>query len=221
MGFRSAATNATAATSLSISAPAGAASGDVLIAYILSDEGGNTLAAVEGGWTPGPADNSADVSFALFTRELSASPPASYGFTAESGIVGGIIAINPDGGTSPVVANGGIESLESDTATTPALATVANPRTFIGIYACDSGFTVATPPSGMTTAHALINASGISVALAAYYEENPTDISTISRVLVWSGSEALRSIGYLVSFTAGGGGAPRFAAFQRMMQLNN
>src|SRR5688572_11867460 len=102
--FRSAASNATESTSLSISAPAGAASGDVLIAYLMGDDGGDTIAAVEGGWSAGPTYNASDIALFTFYRTLSAGPPGSYGFTNVSPIVGGIIAINPDGGTSPVVA---------------------------------------------------------------------------------------------------------------------
>lgn len=216
--FRSASTNATASTNLSITTPTGATSGDVLVAYLLSDEGSNTIAASASGWTAGPTFGTSDITLTTFYRTLSASPDGSYAFTNTSGIVGGIIAIDAEGGT-PTIASS-IASLvgSNTTLTTTAIANVSDSRVFIGIWGCDTNFTVATPPP-MTEAHTLINqGTGVSISLAAYYEEDPADAGNITRSLTWSGPETLAAAAFLVSFTGGGGGGSNIPAIYRHLR---
>jgi hypothetical protein len=216
--FRSASSNVTEANPLTINTPTSCASGDVMVAALASDANGTTITH-DGAWTTGPANNAADISLVTFHRTLSGAPAANYTFTSNAEfIIGSIICIDAAGGTSPVVATNGVSAEDGTTSNTPSITNVANTRVWVGFYLNDSAFTVTTPPTGPTAAHALLAAGAYS--LAAYYQNDPADGAGIVRTLVWSGSDALLSTAYLVSFTASGGSPsiPMIFRHQRQMK---
>lgn len=205
--FRSASSVVTSTNgTCTVTTPAGASAGDILVACFLVDNTPSTISGPGGGaWTL--LD---DVSFgavgAAFYLELAAAPDASYAFTSSNGTPGefkGLIGcVNPDGDTFVGITDSDFASATSATGTTPNLTGVSAPSVLLGFFANDGNRTVNTPPSGMTQ-RALDTAGASAVAL--YSEVDPSD-NPISRSIVWSASDEALSIAVLLAFTAGGGG---------------
>lgn len=213
--FRAADSATSATTALSVPTPAGTAIGDLLVLAVMRDQAGTTFTPVESGWTPGPSFGTVDVTLSFFFREVTATPPASWGVTSSaSGVIGRLVAIRPDSGEStPVVTATDFTAGTTPTPITPSLANTAGPRVLLAWFGSDTDYTVTVPPPGddgttpMAEAGAPLTNGAGSIVLASYYEVDPTD-DPIVRGLQFSGSDYALALAMLVTFSEGGGGEP-------------
>ncbi|HVK44103.1 MAG TPA: glycosyl hydrolase [Micropruina sp.] len=85
--FRSASSNAAfPSTSFTVPTPTGTATGDLLVAVHVMDEGGTAVAMTASGWTQAGLHSSAGYGFLkVWTRIVSGTPPASYTFGGNAG----------------------------------------------------------------------------------------------------------------------------------------
>lgn len=204
--FRSASAVTTSTNgTCTITTPAGATTGDILVAFLLVDNTPSTISPPAGGWTA--LD---DVSFgavgAAFYLELAGAPGADFSFTSSNGTPGEfkgvLIAVNPDGDTFDAITDSDFANATSATGTTPNLTGVSAPNVLLCGFLNDGNRTVVTPPTGMD--QRALDTSGAS-AVAVYSEVDTAD-NPIARSIVWSASDEALSIAVLLAFTAGGGG---------------
>jgi len=151
----------TAVTGVSISAPAGTAAGDVLVAAITADTN-PSMASVPAGWTAmvnGLSINSSSTSGAkvyLYYHVVGASDPASYAWTLSAAAKwgGGITGYRGVNNTTPLdapVVTAVDASYNATSITAPSTTTASNGAMVIGGVGCDCAAPmVSAPPSGWT-----------------------------------------------------------------------
>ncbi|HET7168477.1 MAG TPA: Ig-like domain-containing protein, partial [Candidatus Limnocylindrales bacterium] len=198
--FRSAssADNATA-TSLVIPAPAGAVSGDVLVAAV-SVRGGPTITP-PAGWTLVRQDiNASTMRQALFVHVAGGSEPSSYTFTLSNAqsAAGGIVAYSGVDPANPVDVHGGQVNAASTSITAPSVTTTGPDRVLVAFFGTPA-LTSMTPPSGMTERYdeAVPSTNTYKVTSAAADGGAASAGATGTRVAVAANSAA--NIGQLVA----------------------
>jgi len=151
----------TAVTGVSISAPAGTAAGDVLVAAITADTNPG-MASVPAGWTAmvnGLSINSTSTSGArayVYYHVVGASDPASYAWTLSAAAKwgGGITGYRGVNNTTPLdapVVTALDGSYNATSITAPSTTTASNGAMVIGGVGCDCAAPmVSAPPSGWT-----------------------------------------------------------------------
>ena len=151
----------TAVTGVSISAPAGTAAGDVLVAAITADTN-PSMASVPAGWTAmvnGLSINSSSTSGAkvyVYYHVVGASDPASYAWTLSAAAKwgGGITGYRGVNNTTPLdapVVTAVDASYNATSITAPSTTTASNGAMVIGGVGCDCAAPmVSAPPSGWT-----------------------------------------------------------------------
>ncbi len=151
----------TAASAVSLSAPAGTAAGDVLVASITSDLN-PTMASVPAGWTPlvnGLGINSTSTSGArvfVYYHVVGASDPASYAWTLSTAVKwgGGITGYRGVNNTTPLdasVATAVDATYSATSITAPSVTTATNGAMLIGGVGCDCAApVVSSAPAGWT-----------------------------------------------------------------------
>jgi PKD repeat protein len=151
----------TAVTGISISAPAGTAAGDVLVAAITADTNPG-MASVPAGWTAmvnGLSINSTSTSGArvyVYYHVVGASDPASYAWTLSAAAKwgGGITGYRGVNNTTPLdapVVTALDASYNATSITAPSTTTASNGAMVIGGVGCDCASPmVSAPPSGWT-----------------------------------------------------------------------
>ena len=151
----------TAVTGVSISAPAGTAAGDVLVAAITADTNPG-MASVPAGWTAmvnGLSINSSSTSGAkvyVYYHVVGASDPASYAWTLSAAAKwgGGITGYRGVNNTTPLdapVVTAVDASYNATSITAPGTTTASNGAMVIGGVGCDCAAPmVSAPPSGWT-----------------------------------------------------------------------
>ncbi len=175
------------ATNLSCTTPTGAASGDILVACMNSDDPTGTFSGDGGGWTELRNSTYQGVAgAAMFYRQLSGAPAASYAFTNSSAANGfhlTLTAINPNGDTFSAATVSTFASIASgaDSSNT-ALTGVADPTVAIFMSACDDNNTVATPPSGMTLEE-FVDGGGSELAV---YSQVNVGTGSITKTASWT-----------------------------------
>lgn len=151
----------TAVTGVSISAPAGTAAGDVLVAAITADTN-PSMASVPAGWTAmvnGLSINSTSTSGArvyVYYHVVGSSDPASYAWTLSAAAKwgGGITGYRGVNNTTPLdaqVVTAVDASYTATSITAPSTTTATNGARVIGGVGCDCASPmVSAPPSGST-----------------------------------------------------------------------
>lgn len=151
----------TAVTGVSISAPAGTAAGDVLVAAITADTN-PSMASVPAGWTAmvnGLSINSTSTSGArvyVYYHVVGSSDPASYAWTLSAAAKwgGGITGYRGVNNTTPLdaqVVTAVDASYTATSITAPSTTTATNGARVIGGVGCDCASPmVSAPPSGWT-----------------------------------------------------------------------
>ncbi|MDP9888351.1 PKD domain-containing protein [Pseudarthrobacter enclensis] len=151
----------TAVTGVSISAPAGTAAGDVLVAAITVDTNPG-MASVPAGWTAmvnGLSINSSSTSGArvyVYYHVVGSSDPASYAWTLSAAAKwgGGITGYRGVNNTTPLdaqVVTAVDASYSATSITAPSTTTATNGAMVIGGVGCDCASPmVSAPPSGWT-----------------------------------------------------------------------
>lgn len=192
--------------SLTINVPAGTPDDAAVVVCLLHDDGSRALSADAAGWTELYNQGATgQKNWAVFARNLVASPPASYGFTAGGTGTGDfkaiIFTLDPDGGSIDARTNCAGRVDVSTTSPTRDITGVDNPSTLLGFWVNDSAFTLATP-SGMTLLES--DTTGSS-AIYAFYQVN-AGTGTLSKSADFSGSDEWGNILVLFEETAGAGG---------------
>lgn len=151
----------TAVTGVSMSAPAGTAAGDVLVAAITADTN-PSMASVPAGWTAmvnGLSINSTSTSGArvyVYYHVVGSSDPASYAWTLSGAAKwgGGITGYRGVNNTTPLdaqVVTAVDASYTATSITAPSTTTATNGARVIGGVGCDCASPmVSAPPSGWT-----------------------------------------------------------------------
>lgn len=151
----------TAVTGVSMSAPAGTAAGDVLVAAITADTN-PSMASVPAGWTAmvnGLSINSTSTSGArvyVYYHVVGSSDPASYAWTLSAAAKwgGGITGYRGVNNTTPLdaqVVTAVDASYTATSITAPSTTTATNGARVIGGVGCDCASPmVSAPPSGWT-----------------------------------------------------------------------
>lgn len=146
--------------SLSVTKPAGATTGDILVAFV--DIKGNHTLSTPSGWTAiraAEASGSAngDSKLYSFWRLATASEAASYTFTQDGGgdIAAVITCWTGCDTTSPIDASGGSNATSGSTISAPSVTTTGANRMLVCGFGFNPGQTNTTvysisPPSGMT-----------------------------------------------------------------------
>lgn len=193
---------AAASTTVAVTEPAGAASGDLCIVYVVSDHGAGTDAS-PGGWTPFEAQTGGAFSRRRWYRELDGgeSWPISFQVAGTgSSMIGIAVVLNPNGGSGwSIDDDGSGRATGSGTTATPPSVTALASSLYLTGYGNDSSYTVATPPAGMDQEE-YDNTGGIS--LGVFSEQ--VGAGALQKALVFSGSDDWDAWGVAISI---GGGA--------------
>lgn len=191
------------AQTVTVTTPTGCVTGDVLVAFVLTDNVGASIAASES-WDGNPRNGDGGGSqmvAAVFYTNLVSSPGANYTFTttaAAGNISAVLIAVNPNGDTFDTVASSLTQALTTTTSTTTAVTGVADPSVLLCAFgADDTGRTVSTPPATMTSAQNVVPNSSY---LATYTEVNP-GTGSLTRTAVWNSSTDTIAVALLLDFT--------------------
>ena len=199
--MRSSSSNAVnGATSITINAPAGTASGDVLIAIVAHQNGVNRNLVPPSGWTAVPSTDWSDGTNARirsFFKVAGPLEPPSYTFTFASGagqdMSGGILAVLGGSPTAPVNASNGQNngSVGSKNVTAPSISTtVANTLLVFG-GACNVSASF-TPPVGMTEHWDIASSGTYKVATEA--ASQPLGALGATGIRVATASTSCRSV---------------------------
>lgn len=205
-------------TTITCTTPAGAVTGDVLIAFVLADNF-NGLTAT--GWTPIDVGHGGGTQMHLGTYyiDLASSPAADYTFTS-SAAAGNmevvLIAVDKGGDTLDAITGSLTATNTTATGTTASLTGAANPTLVLCGFGSDDNNTIATPPSGMSSVQTV---DGSASELAVYSEAN-VGAAAFTRSIVWNTSTDTIQAAVLMDWTSGGGGGstqpPRTYYFNRL-----
>lgn len=142
----------TSATSNSVSAPAGLASGDLEVAFCYSGESTRTWTA-PGGWTLVSSRSVANASLAVFKKVAGGSEPGSYSFSL-SGVAGNNwCSIFAYRGATDVIQEGltGATIANADPQVAASLNVSQGRILLAALFANSNSVTLTTGPSGMTS----------------------------------------------------------------------
>lgn len=145
------------ATSDSISKPAGAQQGDMLIYYIAVNASALSVTPPDGTWhlIKSGADSSGSIADASYYKVAGSSEPSSYTFTLSTGAYGtsGMVAVRQEKQSSPIDASSFFYSSSNSTSITiPAPSSTQTPdMTLILVGNSSNPFSVSTP--GVTAAY--------------------------------------------------------------------
>lgn len=195
----------TAGTSVTITAPAGAAAGDDLLAYVWCDIGSSTIGAGSGSWGAAlreGGDGSNNMRGALFHQTLAGAPDASYTFSNPDnlGIIFGVlVAINPETDVLNAITTSLNPQTGTATGTTGALTGVAGTAVMVYGFCVDDTLTISTPPATGTEEERL---DGTAFDAVVYSEQDP-GTGSLTRSCVWSFSTEHVNLAALLDYDAG------------------
>jgi hypothetical protein len=175
--FVSSVTNSINATTITVNAPSGIVSGDLLVAVLAITDG--TVTSAPAGWTVHINANT-NVGRALYTKTATGSEPANYSWiSSKAGISATILCYTNATGIDVLGARTDVDG----TTSTAASITPTKDGVLIGAFALDrSSSTVVTPPSGMTER----GLSLTNVCLGVYdVAPSPASTATGDKTLVW------------------------------------
>lgn len=194
-------------TAATITTPAGAAAGDILIVGLNHD-------AADGVWSSTGSvftqlRNEAyqtSSTIGLYYLVLAGAPAASYQFDysgSSNEYEVAAVALDPDGDTyASIAASTVFSNSASATCTSNALAGSADPTIMFGLFTTDDTNTVGTPPPDMDAAQ-FVNGAGSD--LASYTQVNP-GTGSLTRAIVWTTSSGEKAaIIAIAVFTATAG----------------
>ncbi len=211
IAFRSATSAANdGTTSLTISRPAGTASGDVLLASIAAR--GNPAITAPSGWSLVRLDaNGNTLRQAVYVRVATSSEPATYTWTFSKSetATGGISAFSGVDTTNPIDASGGQGNASSDLLTAPSITTTGTNRMLVALFGT-AVVTSITPPGGESERFDIASPTSNRYKLTseAADETRASSGATGSRVATAANSGA--SVGQLVALRPAAG-APNTA----------
>ena len=201
-----------ASTSLTLTAPAGAVAGDVLVGWVATDTT-HAIASPPTGWTQlgtTQADGS-DSSVSVFWRVLQSADPATWTGTfaaKEVGIVG-VLAYRGADQAAPVEGFAQRAAGYSTVSTTASLTTQAGGRRLVALFGGDPGADARTG-SPDATAGAVERLEGQNGLLGFVYAEDVAQAAAgpLSLSVTWNGGESSASFLLALAAPAGAPSAP-------------
>jgi len=195
-------------TSLTISAPAGATSGDVLVATV--DARGNPTFVAPAGWNLIRLDiEGYVVRKATYFKVATGSEPASYTWTwsGAQAAAGGILDyINVDTSAPVVAHSGAVYATSTASIVAPSLTTDVAGSMIVGLYDLAQNTTI-TPSAGMTERfEAVSNAGTYPVVSEAADQVQQTAGASGDRTA--TAGRAAQNIGQLIALRPAGGSSP-------------
>ncbi len=139
-------------TTITITKPAGVASGDVLIAGLSFETGSSDTITVPSGWTlVRRVNNTTSEGLAVYRKVAGGAEGASYAWTFSSSrsVSGGILAFTGVDNTTPIDVENGQTTASSTTHATPTITTTQANDMLVAFFAIPQAATW-TPPTGMT-----------------------------------------------------------------------
>ena len=189
--------------SLSLTRPATALTGDVLIASI--DVRGTTTISPPAGWTPiRTTTRTTSMIKATYWHLVGASDPAAYvwNFSPNANVAAVLLAYGGVDGTTPIDIDASQVNGVSLSVTAPSVTTVAPGTMLIGLFAA-SGTPAVTPPAGMTERAKVAQTAGAGnkITSEAADELRPTAGATGPRIATITPNGF--SIGHLIALRPG------------------
>ncbi len=195
----STANNASGASSLTINAPAGIASGDVLIAHLVV-RGAYTAMTAPPGWSLIRRDTTTNsIAVGLYSKVVSNSEPAGFTWTFNSSqqAAGGMAAYAGVDNAAPIDASSAQYNDSTAPITVPSVTASAPSARLVFFAAITTGTTV-TPPSGMARQWTASTA-GTTSAMA---DQALPSAGTTGNRIGTSGAPYNSNIGQLVALRA-------------------
>jgi hypothetical protein len=201
-------------TSVTMTAPAGLTTGDVMIALVaqhIDEMEGSTPS----GWTQLQAQgDGSTIGAAVYYRVATSSDVAgtttyTWTFDESARSAGLIVAFRGVSSTTPVVASGASANAASSTYTAPSITPGVPNTMLVALFASDYGNSTIASPAGTTAAVTGSTSAGPNgIAIGAYYEALAGSGATGTVQSV--GNSSTTNIGALVALqpaSSGGGGA--------------
>jgi hypothetical protein len=204
IAFHGSSTKAVAnAASLSLTRPAAAVTGDVLIASI--DVRGTNAISPPAGWTPiRTTTRTTSMTKATYWHLVGAGDPAAYAwtFSPNANVAAVLLAYGGVDGTTPIDIDASGVNGVSTSVTAPSVTTSAPGTVLIGLFAA-SGTTAVTPPAGMTERAEIAQSvgTGNKITSEAADELRPTAGATGTRIATIAPNGF--SIGHLIALRPG------------------
>jgi hypothetical protein len=190
----------TGGNSLTLTAPTGIQSGDLLLLFIVDATSGLPVFTAPSGFSLNTSitNNSYDIRSYIYKKTATSSEPASYTITA-TGTVGNfsaILAVFRNANTVNTVGAGNFVSSRSVSASS---ITPTRGGMLLSLFANQGGKTVVTPPTGVT----LLGTAGGTPGTAMYYTTGGPYIPTELQQLQWSGASgtANQTVSYQLQIT--------------------
>lgn len=139
-------------TTITVTKPAGVASGDVLIAGLSFETGSSDTITAPTGWTlVRRVNNTNSEGLAVYRKVAGGSEPASYAWTFASSrsLSAGILAFTGVDNTTPIDVENGQTTASNTTHATPTITTTQANDLLVAFFAIPQSATW-TPPTGMT-----------------------------------------------------------------------
>lgn len=195
-------------TTITITTPAGAQAGDILVAFIYTDAASGNIVdssgdfaelreGTDGGGTPAMRG-------ALYVLELPGAPDADYTFThADSlnNIVAGMVCVNPNGDTYVGATSTLLGTTGSATGASGALTGLPDPSVLLIGWGADDSGTISSPPADMTQQE-FVDGAGMDCAI--YSQLNPGE-GSLTKSLTWSFTTEHVVLAALLEFASSSG----------------
>ncbi|MGH3665955.1 MAG: Ig-like domain-containing protein [Egibacteraceae bacterium] len=189
----------TTATTLEIGAPAGTASGDVMVASV--DVRKLPAITAPSGWQLlRSTDNGSGMRKATYVKAAGSGEPASYTWTLSSAqeAAGGILSYTGVDASTPVLAHDvQVTTSRSKLITAPSVTTSVDGAMLIGLFGIN-GHTAITPPTSMAERWDVTSTGDLGISSAAADEPQPTAGASGDRVATAVDRKGI-NIGHLVA----------------------
>jgi hypothetical protein len=189
--------NVGGATSLSISAPAGTAVGQVLFAVVLARTAGTTVTPPAGRTQVISTASAKNLKQIVYWKAATAGEPASYSFTLSASVKasGVVVAYSGLDTSAPVELSGGQANASSTSITAPTLTPAQASSLLLGFYGIANAGVSSAPTGfasrGTDASSGNSNASNVAVMAA----DKPLVNSAATGTSVATGSAAGESVG--------------------------
>jgi hypothetical protein len=209
IAFRAASAGANGpATSLVVPKPAGAVTGDVLLASVAVR--GVPAIAAPAGWSLVRVDARGTIlKQAVYVKVAGVTEPASYmwTFSVSKPAAGGIAAFTGVDTASPVNASGGQANLSATAVTAPSVTTTVPNSMLVALYGV-APLAGLTAPGGMTERWEVGSAPGTTNPVVSEGATAMQAAAGATAPRAATASKKVNSVGQLVALRPGGGGPP-------------
>ncbi len=190
----------TGGNSLTLTAPTGIQSGDLLLLFIVDATSGLPVFTAPSGFSLNTSitNSSYDIRSYIYKKTATSSEPASYTITA-TGTVGNFSALLCVFRNANTVNTVGAGDFVSSRSVSASSITPTRGGMLLSLFANEGGKSVVTPPTGVT----LLGTAGNTPGTAMYYTTGGPYIPTELQQLQWSGASgtANQTVSYQLQIT--------------------